>query len=356
LLDLSPLLACDSETDSSPQPEDDHPGARIYREPVSDGNSYSCASCHAITEPAADGLRRAGHALGDAAARPSFKNGQLNSLRDAVNSCLQEWMNAEPWTENDLRWLDFEDWLTMQAPAQAEPLSFEIVPAPTELEGGDDARGRGVFNSTCAICHGEDATGTDQGPALASNLEPEYIAERVRASGRIDSAVYPGLSGGVMPFWAADRFSDGELRDVIAWLGEREETPIDPETSGGPSEPPMPLGECGTSHERIGWKAELQRYFHNVAGTATIVDDCTIEIEDFVFDGGGIDVRIYGGSEGNYDDGFAMTDDLRNGSDYNGVTLVAKVPPGKTLEDVNGISVWCVAVGVNFGSGMFAPP
>jgi hypothetical protein len=35
--------------------------------------------------------------------------------------------------------------------------------------------------------------------------------------------------------------------------------------------------------------------FHGVKGTATIVDDCTIEITDFQYDGQGIVVDFYGG-------------------------------------------------------------
>ena len=41
--------------------------------------------------------------------------------------------------------------------------------------------------------------------------------------------------------------------------------------------------------------AELEEYFHDVSGTAEIVDDCTVIIHDFTYDGTGLDVRIYGG-------------------------------------------------------------
>ena len=38
--------------------------------------------------------------------------------------------------------------------------------------------------------------------------------------------------------------------------------------------------------------------FHDVGGTARSIDDCTIEITDFTYDGTGIDVRLYGDLDG----------------------------------------------------------
>src|SRR5688572_11838733 len=76
-------------------------GELIYRTPVADGNTFACATCHAIEEPTANGLRHPGHPIGDAARRATYKNGEVASLREAVNSCLEEWMVAEPWQEDD---------------------------------------------------------------------------------------------------------------------------------------------------------------------------------------------------------------------------------------------------------------
>ena len=113
------------------------------------------------------------------------------------------------------------------------------------------------------------------------------------------------------------------------------------------------LRECQATHEDVGKVAELMPFFHGVMGTATIVDDCTIRIEEFVYDGTGIDVRIYSGLDGDYGSGFAMTGDLLKDGGYNGDTLVAQLPEGRTLSEFNGLSVWCVTVGIDFGSGTF---
>ena len=81
---------------------------------------------------------------------------------------------------------------------------------------------------------------------------------------------------------------------------------------------------------------------------------CTIEIREFTFDGQGIDVRLYGGLGGNYDDGFAIGDNLLNPAGWNGKTVRFTLPDDRSMDDLDGVSVWCVPVGVDFGSGMFS--
>jgi len=345
-------------------------GKAVYSQPIEDGNSFTCASCHAITEPAADGLRRPGHAIGDATRRPSWKNGQLSDMRAAVNSCLSEWMNAEPWAADDVRYLALYEYLDAQAPAGEAPgLSFEIVQPPADLSGGDPDAGQTLFNTSCAVCHGQDGTGTNQALSVSGRgLGPEYVAQRVRTSGRTESTVYEGLTGGVMPFWAADRLTDDELRDLVAYLGEIDfsttsttmtttgDTDSDGTDSGTTGDPTTTTGSgCDMTSARIGWTAELSTKFHGVTGTAEIIDDCTVLITDFGYDGTGIDVRIYGGVEGDYDNGYPMTDDLLKAGGYSGATLIATLPDGESMDDLDGVSVWCVDVGVDFGSGSFAP-
>ncbi len=361
---LSSMLACtgagpglsgaDDETGDEPSE-----GEVLYSEPIADGNSFSCATCHALSEPAPDGLRRPAHPIGDATRRPSWKNGQLDDVREAVNSCLQEWMNAEPWAADDPRWVALHKFLDEQAgDADAPALSYAIVSPPTDLSGGDADAGRATFNQSCAVCHGQDGVGTNQAPAVAGlGYEPAYTAQRVRTSGRSDSPLYPDLTGGIMPFWAADRLSDAELLDLVAYLelvDEPGDGDGDPSGDGDGDGDGDPGGDCPSTSARIGWTAELQANFHNVGGTAEIVDDCTVVISNFTYDGTGIDVRIYGAQGGDYDNGFAMTDDLLLPGGYDGETLVAKLPDGESMDELDGISVWCVDVGIDFGSGNFA--
>ncbi len=339
---------CDGDDTSSPPNLEISEGERVFSSPLADGNTFTCSTCHAIDEPADDGFRRPGHALAGSTQRASYKNGQLTELLDAVNSCQEEWMNAEPWGPDDPDWLALFEFLDGTGDDGSE-VSFEVVPPPAELSGGDASRGLETFNDSCAVCHARNGIGSQLAPSVAQRgLTADLIARRVRTSGRSDSSVYDGLTGGVMPFWAADRLSDDELRDIVAWI----ESTGDP-VAGGSDQPGDDLRGCGVTHPLVGSQAELREFSHGVAGTATIVDDCTIEITDFVFDGGGIDVRVYGGLGGDYDNGFAIGQDLTRATGYDRETVTVQLTPDQSLDDLDGISIWCVPVGVDFGSGFF---
>jgi hypothetical protein len=110
---------------------------------------------------------------------------------------------------------------------------------------------------------------------------------------------------------------------------------------------------------QVGWQAELSRLAHNVSGTVTILDENTIQVDDFTYDGAGLDVYFYLGRENTkpaFGAGLQIGPQLL-GSMFtgNGPPLVIDLPAGQTLEGWNAISVWCVTVAVNFGSGTFAP-
>ena len=116
--------------------------------------------------------------------------------------------------------------------------------------------------------------------------------------------------------------------------------------------PPEPEG-CASDHPKVGQVAILQNHFHGIGGTATITDDCTIEITDFNFDGNGINVQIYGATGGDYDNGFSMSSNLVNSPvGYTNTSLTLNLGD-HSLDEVDGISVWCVPVGVSFGDGLF---
>jgi len=328
-------------------------GEALYLQRHTDGNTFACATCHALEEPAADGFRRPGHPIGDAANRPSYKNGQLTELLDAVNTCRVEWMVAPPFAADDTRWIALSEYLSGVAGGSVAPaLSYAIVPPPSSLTGGDEMAGQDLFNQACVVCHGVDATGTERALALRGQLlDAETIARRVRTSGATDSSVYVDLTGGVMPFWAEDRLSDQELLDLVAFVLANDGG------AGGGGGMGM-LRECESTHPKIGQVAELSTFAHQVSGTAVIVDDCTIRLDDFVFDGAGIDVRFYSGLGGNYAAGFSMSEeDLRRPEGYDGSeTVYAQLPEGRSLDELDGISVWCVPVSQSFGDGLFREP
>ncbi len=353
ILPLFALLALIGCNDAAGGSSANSTGQALYLEPHADGNTFACSTCHALSEPASDGLRRPGHPIADAANRPSFKNGQLAELLDAVNSCRVEWMAAPAFEPSDPPWLALLDYLDEAAgDAEAAALTYQIVAPPSDLDGGDEMAGQDVFNESCVVCHGVDAVGTVRAPALqGALLDAETIARRTRTSGAVDSPIYEGLTGGRMPFWAADRLSDDELVDVIAFVLANDGGAGGGGGSGG-------LRPCEATHPNVGQVADLQMFAHRVSGTAVIIDDCTIRVDDFVYDGGGIDVRFYSGLRGNYDAGFSMSEnDLRRSGGYDGTeTVYAQLPEGRTLDELDGISVWCVPVAASFGDGLFTEP
>lgn len=332
-------------------------GASVFTTPLSSGSTFSCSSCHAMTEQdgfASDGFRRPGHPLKNANLRASYKNGQFTEFLDAVNTCVTEWMNSTALQETDTDWINLLNWIQDQNDSDsAELVAIDIVEPPTNVVGGDAENGRDLFNTHCIVCHGFDGEGTQLAPQITGfGLSPEYIAQRTRTSGLTDSTTYSGLTGGIMPFWGRNRLSDPELLDIVAFVSTGAESGV----MMGEDDPLINSETgCTSTSPKIGQTASFSNLFHDVGGTATIIDDCTIDLTNFNFDGGGIDVRIYVGNDGRFferEGGFAISGDLV-GIAYSNNTLRLTLPPDRSLDDFNSISVWCVAVGVSFGTGFF---
>ena len=114
---------------------------------------------------------------------------------------------------------------------------------------------------------------------------------------------------------------------------------------------------CTSTHAMVGFTGDFQTHAHNVSGHAKIVDDCTIEITNFDYDGGGPAVYFYGALNGQYssNSAFVIGDQL-NGQVYDNATITLQLPQGKTLDNLNGLSVWCADFNANFGDVTFTAP
>lgn len=115
-------------------------------------------------------------------------------------------------------------------------------------------------------------------------------------------------------------------------------------------------GNCAQTHSKVGWNGYFSTLAHNVSGKATIIDDCTIFISEFYYDGGGPEVYVYAAKEHDYNgmSAFAISQRISNIAYQNG-SLTLKLPDGKTLDDLTGLSVWCVDFAANFGQMEFTP-
>lgn len=341
-------------------------GRDVYENPLSDGNTFSCKTCHALREPSVDGLRRAGHPIGDATRRSRWKQGKATTFLAAVNSCVTEWMVAPAWRADEPRFVALRDFLETQAPAGvADDLQYAISAPAADLSTGDAERGHDLFNTSCVVCHGTDGSGTERGPKVSGSARtPDYVAGRIRRSGSTTSSVYSGLTGGVMPFWASDRLSDAEVSDLVAFVTQPSSGmggSGGSAASGGSGGAGGVLGEgmggCGTTSPRIGWTADLgiNTGEGQVSGFVTAIDDCTLELRGFSYDGNGIDVRVYGSETTSFKPGFSIGPNIVN-KVFKQETLRVTLPPDKKLTDMAWVGIWCVAVGANFGSGQLLPP
>lgn len=130
------------------------------------GNSLACANCHL------NAGQRANSAPMWAAAGtyPTYrgKNKMINTMEDRVNGCFTYSMNAPesssggPPPEGHQIYKDLESyfhWMATGAPSGVD-LPGSGYPIPDEPEAGYDAvRGKKVFETKCAVCHGDDGEG-----------------------------------------------------------------------------------------------------------------------------------------------------------------------------------------------------
>jgi len=116
------------------------------------------------------------------------------------------------------------------------------------------------------------------------------------------------------------------------------------------------LTQCTSEHPMVGQSGFFNTLAHNVSGKATIIDDCTIEITQFSYDGGGPDVYFYAAINHQYaeNDAFPIGQRL-NGQSYENADITIKLPQNKSLDDLNGLSVWCIDFAANFGQMQFTP-
>jgi len=112
---------------------------------------------------------------------------------------------------------------------------------------------------------------------------------------------------------------------------------------------------CSTDHPSVGKTGLFSNLQHNVGGTATVISDCEIEITNFSFDGGGVDVRVYGATDENsFLAGYSLSDNLRdnggNGDPEFLETFSVFIPEEVDMKDIGALSIWCVPFEASFGS------
>ncbi len=134
-----------------------------------------------------------------------------------------------------------------------------------------------------------------------------------------------------------------------------QQRPVAPSQIATDSTDAPPATDASASHPLVGTVHELITRAHQVKGTITILDDRTIEVSNFTYDGGGPSVFFYTGNNGNYSSagGGRIIGPQLNGRRYNNETLILNLPDGVTLDDFDGLSVWCDIFFASFGDVAF---
>lgn len=180
---------------------------------------------------------------------------------------------------------------------------------------------------------------------LAVNFSsPDFdnqVLNLVANSGSVTTSLIDGES-------ALDHFQETLFQEGI------QERPAAPDSNGNVPDPTNTA-----SHPLVGTSASFLNFTHDIGGTLTVIDDRTLQVTNFTYDGGGPAVYFYLGTvRPTADPGAPLSSDflvgqqiggLLNGRVYNGDTITLTLPTGVTLDDFSSVSVWCDLFSINFG-------
>ena len=210
-------------------------GRRIFHSPVISSNGLSCFSCHSDFDEGrhSDGLIRAGHSLANSAGRKTWWGQEPDDadlypdIAHASVVCVERSMrNPEKLTAQQL--LSLQAYL-LSITRQRVQSPLAIAPAADKtgvyagFGGGDKIRGRDVFYAACHSCHPNGGSGI--APAIPRGKEPPFYARKVREGdgigaklSAVDPDAYDPDAGLFMPYFGADRLTNKDLRDIIAYV------------------------------------------------------------------------------------------------------------------------------------------
>ncbi|MCH8150004.1 MAG: DM13 domain-containing protein [Planctomycetes bacterium] len=114
------------------------------------------------------------------------------------------------------------------------------------------------------------------------------------------------------------------------------------------------VAQAADVYPRAGWKAEITNGDHQVQAVATIIDEQSVQVEHFTYDGTEPLVYFYLGGN-NSNEAFLMGLPLPPPLDraYVDELLVLTLPDGETLDKYTALAVWDASGNENFGSAVF---
>ncbi len=199
-------------------------------------------------------------------------------------------------------------------------------------DDGDPENGIVILNDAFASATGITAD-------FSSAEFDQSVANLVANSGSVNTSLIDGET-------ALDHFQETLFNEGIEERPTVDNTtpPVDENTGNNPADHPL-----------VGVSSEFSNFAHDISGILTIIDNRTLEISGFSYDGGGPSVYFYTGVDGNYRSsaGGRLIGPQLNGRIYSNETIRVTLPDDLTLDDFNGISVWCDLFSANFGDARF---
>jgi len=196
-------------------------------------------------------------------------------------------------------------------------------------------------NADNGIVLGDDAAASATGLTLdfASPTFDASVLNLVANSGSTQTSLIGGEPA--LDHLQETLFDEGIVERPQAPVAE---TPVTEPPAGNSSVNPL-----------VGTSAEFSNFAHDVSGTLTIIDDRTLQVTNFSYDGGGPSVFFYTGVDGDYrtQSGGQIIGEMLNGRVFDNETITLTIPDNLTLDDFNGVSVWCDIFSANFGDAQF---
>jgi thiosulfate dehydrogenase len=141
-----------------------------------------------------------------------------------MNVCVKDFMGGAPLTEEDERARALEAYLLdVEGGAVAWPMTIVKNIDALASTAGDNRRGAEAYARSCRGCHGDPRTGKGRSDARTSVIPEDTLrAYPTQARAVVVEKVRHGRYfniGGRMPPYSLEALGDGDLVDILAYLG-----------------------------------------------------------------------------------------------------------------------------------------
>ena len=211
-------------------------GRRLFHSPMISKNGLSCGDCHSDFDEKRfdDGRIRAGHSLYNSYFRQTWwgkdpkEPGAYSTAGEAAVVCVIHYMrNPEKLTAQQI--LDLTAYLKAISKKSVQP-PLAIAPAADKtgvyagFDKGNHVSGKELFYAACHSCHPNGNSGIAPDP-LSRDKPSNYYARIVREGdglgsvlSGVDPTAYSFEEGRFKPFFGADRLTDVQIADIIAYI------------------------------------------------------------------------------------------------------------------------------------------